>query len=1009
MTRFIFFILIAVSSAIPGIHHDRITLDELKIKVSGASREVAYTNKEAGYYYTETQAEHRSGWQGWHIMSVKMMDDYRVSINGLPLKKADVNMAEVYPHQLHRSYTNGVQEYFTMLDSLDALVVELQNVRGSIVTLSPLFDDSRSRDDYLITWRNKVMLIAKKRHPARTEKENYPVWIGVTSAPLITSLGMVPDSIDEAPRYGPERFDGQPWHDRITFIVVAGDSVSQTVERARDVAVHYLTRVAGRKRRMENFLNASYFRTDDGRFTRAIQWAKISMDALIMNQLRKGIFAGLPWFDNYWGRDSFISLPGATLVTGDFSDARKILESFAAWQDKDPQSPTYGRIPNLVTTNSIAYNTADGTPWFTLAAEDYVRYAGDTAFRREIFPAVKLGIEGSLVKRADDKYFLTHGDAETWMDAVGPDGPWSPRGTRANDIQALWYSQLRTGSEFARSLGDTASATRWSTVADSLRANFNKYFVEGDSEALYDHLRADGSGDVRFRPNQLFAMDIVNDPLLRWKIFQHVTERLVYPHGVASLWQDDPDFHPYHHFEPAYVQDAAYHNGIVWTWLAGRWIDAAVHYGYSDLAFHVTRSMVDQILDRGAVGTLSELMDAAPRPGESKPRLSGAFFQAWSLAEFLRVAYQSYAGIRVNAITHKLTLQPHFPASLTRLKCTIPIDADTIEARYYLQNGKGEVALFSKRGSPRTDVTIELPYDHGHDRISHLVLQPGLPVTLLIDSQKVSEKTATGVRTLEPIYSESDRSQSNTIHLARPEVRPDLRALRMPSHRMLSDEEIKTVGAGARVLYEADDPAGDDNGTGTYTYPTTPNLQPGSLDLTHFRVSSDGKNVFFVLRFRNLSNPGWHPEYGFQLTFGAIAVHKDSKAGSGKRIVGRNANYILDSSDAYEDIIYVGGGIRVEDTSGNVLCEYRPVTGDEKNPLGSIQTKTVSFAIPAEIIGVPDSTWRYTVLIGAQDDHGGAGIGEFRAVGGEAGEWIGGGKKIPGDPNVYDLLLPVHK
>jgi carbohydrate-binding DOMON domain-containing protein len=186
----------------------------------------------------------------------------------------------------------------------------------------------------------------------------------------------------------------------------------------------------------------------------------------------------------------------------------------------------------------------------------------------------------------------------------------------------------------------------------------------------------------------------------------------------------------------------------------------------------------------------------------------------------------------------------------------------------------------------------------------------------------------------------------------------------------------------------------------------TPSLEPGSLDITNFSVALDDKNIYFSLRFRNLSNPGWHPEYGFQLTYGAIAVDKDGKQSSGQVLVGRNAKFVLNKMDAFENIIYFGGGISLENASGDILAEYRPVSGDEKNPLGSVETKTVSFAIPLEILGKPSPRWKYTVLVGAQDDHGGAGIGEFRNVAANASEWVGGGKKKPDDPNVYDVILP---
>jgi hypothetical protein len=228
-----------------------ITIEELKNRVSGPSHDVAYAGKEDGYYYADTNAEHRTGWQGWYILSVKMMDDYRIAINGEALGKQDVDKTEVYHDQIHRSYKNGVQEVITMIDSIDALVVELQNIRGSAVSVSPLFDGSHSRNDYIINWKQKVLLVAKKRHQEQSTRENYPVWIGITSAPLTTPIDTFSDSIDEPPLYGPVRLSSRTWHSGITFIFVAGDSVPQTIALARDVAKSYPGLIRKRKQKME--------------------------------------------------------------------------------------------------------------------------------------------------------------------------------------------------------------------------------------------------------------------------------------------------------------------------------------------------------------------------------------------------------------------------------------------------------------------------------------------------------------------------------------------------------------------------------------------------------------------------------------------------------------------------------------------------------------------------------------------------------------------------------------
>jgi carbohydrate-binding DOMON domain-containing protein len=245
------------------------------------------------------------------------------------------------------------------------------------------------------------------------------------------------------------------------------------------------------------------------------------------------------------------------------------------------------------------------------------------------------------------------------------------------------------------------------------------------------------------------------------------------------------------------------------------------------------------------------------------------------------------------------------------------------------------------------------------------------------------------------------------IALATPTIRPGLQSLKGLSHRLLTHAEAKAADTSASVLYDVQDPEGDDKGTGSYVYPLTPLLKPGSLDITRFTVSADEKYAYFKLRFRNLSNPGWHPEYGFQLTYVAIAIDKDGKPGSGSKVVGMNSNYSLDPKFAYEAIIYIGGSVRVADSKGVILAEYIPVAGDEKNPLGSTQTKEIGFSIPVDVLGNPGTTWRYTVLVGCQDDHGGAGIGDFRSVESAAKEWTGGGRKKPSDSNVYDVIFPL--
>jgi carbohydrate-binding DOMON domain-containing protein len=160
--------------------------------------------------------------------------------------------------------------------------------------------------------------------------------------------------------------------------------------------------------------------------------------------------------------------------------------------------------------------------------------------------------------------------------------------------------------------------------------------------------------------------------------------------------------------------------------------------------------------------------------------------------------------------------------------------------------------------------------------------------------------------------------------------------------------------------------------------------------------------VYFSLIFRDLVNPGWHPEYGFQLTFAAIAIHRGD---AGAASVGANSQFTVNDQYRFDRLITVGGGIRIADEKGKVLCEYIPQSGDEQNPIGNIKGKSIEFSLPLKYLGKPTPEWKMTILIGAQDDHGGAGIGEFRTVERNGSEWIGGGKIHPSDSNVFDVLI----
>lgn len=422
-------------------------------------------------------------------------------------------------------------------------------------------------------------------------------------------------------------------------------------------------------------LGSNVLWTSDADFNRALAWATASADSFVVEEFGTGIWAGLPWFRDNWGRDTFIALPGTLLVTGRYAEARAVLDNFLRFQKREPAAdPQLGRVPNRVAAgDNIIYNTIDGTPWLFRSALEYLRYSGDEAFISRLVPALRAWLAGVRRHGLDEHGLLTHDAADTWMDArIDNREPWSPRGNRAVEIQALYYAALQAAAEiFARA----GAHEDWQQVQDDLarvRKHFRPLFWDG--QRMADRLHADGRADFSVRPNQLMLITVPFrspfPPLLPANIeadvLRNSVRALLFEHGIASLAPDDPWFHPRHENPRFHHKDAAYHNGTIWTWNTGFTISALNRYGYAELSYALTRGLVQQILGSGTRGTLSELVDAA-LDEQGRVRPSGTFAQSWSVAEFVRNAWQDYLGWHPDALNGRLRLAPALPAAWTRL------------------------------------------------------------------------------------------------------------------------------------------------------------------------------------------------------------------------------------------------------------------------------------------------------------------------------------------------------
>jgi predicted glycogen debranching enzyme len=344
------------------------------------------------------------------------------------------------------------------------------------------------------------------------------------------------------------------------------------------------------------------------------------------------VIAGYHWFTD-WGRDTMISLEGLTLVTGRHREAGNILRTFASYI-RD------GLIPNLFPEGEHGglYHTADATMWFFHAIWRYFRLTGDRATVRTMIPKlldivehhvrgtrfnIRVDPNDGLLAQGEEGYQLT------WMDAKVDGWVVTPRRGKAVEINALYYNALRILEQLLVTEGDAANARRMDELATRCRTSFNARFWYEDGQYLYDVL-----GDASLRPNQIFAISL-DFPVLdeaRWhRVVDVVQQELLTPFGLRSLSRNSPDY------KPAYdgdlrARDAAYHQGTVWSWLIGPFIDAWLKVHPKDLAG--ARRFLDRFashLGDACIGTLSEVFDAEP---PYTPR--GCAAQAWGVAEVLR-------------------------------------------------------------------------------------------------------------------------------------------------------------------------------------------------------------------------------------------------------------------------------------------------------------------------------------------------------------------------------------
>ena len=350
------------------------------------------------------------------------------------------------------------------------------------------------------------------------------------------------------------------------------------------------------------------------------------------------ILGGYPWFAD-WGRDAFIALPGLLLCTRRYDAARQVFRTFTA-------SLADGLVPNCFGEEGVGagYNSIDASLWFVVAAERYVQATGDEVLWRDELMPTTLAI---LRTYADGTRYGIHADTDgllaggtpqtqlTWMDAISTDGAVTARYGKAVEVNALWHAAHAIVAQRCRGV-DEDIARQYADLADRIAESFVEQFWNPTGGCLYDCISGDSLDDA-VRPNQIFAVSLPYSPLSinqQQAVVDVVERQLLTARGLRTLASNHPAYRGRYEGDRN-RRDGAYHQGTVWPWLMGAFVEAYLRV-HADSPAAIGRasqwlSGFDNHLAEAGLGSISEIFDG------DRPQLpKGCFAQAWSVGEILR-------------------------------------------------------------------------------------------------------------------------------------------------------------------------------------------------------------------------------------------------------------------------------------------------------------------------------------------------------------------------------------
>ena len=348
------------------------------------------------------------------------------------------------------------------------------------------------------------------------------------------------------------------------------------------------------------------------------------------------IVAGYPWFGR-WGRDTFIALPGVTLsANNDIATCKDVLDTMI----KELQN---GLFPNIGKLKNASYNSVDAPMWFFKAVQEYTNAVQDDSLiwndygvaMKAILEVYRVGVNNHVKMMGNNLIWADEpGKALTWMDAIVNGVPVTPRSGYQVEINALWYNAICYTLKLATKFGDNKFVESWKDMPEKVQTNFVSVFWYKQKEYLADFVDAAGQ-NVFVRPNQVFACSLEFSPItdeMKSSVLKVVRRELLTPKGLRTLAPKND------YFEGEYeggqdIRDSAYHQGTVWPWLIGAYIEANFRLlgkSYVEKAKAIIEGFEEDIAKYG-VCSIGEVYDGNP------PHIpNGCISQGWSVGEILR-------------------------------------------------------------------------------------------------------------------------------------------------------------------------------------------------------------------------------------------------------------------------------------------------------------------------------------------------------------------------------------